>query len=55
MEPQSLAVRPQAINGRKAESASMTSLDQFRSRGPFGGRNGERGYLRIGRLTKLTQ
>jgi hypothetical protein len=51
-EPQSLAVRPQAINGRKAESASMTSVDQFALADLLGEGNVERGYLRIGRLNE---
>jgi hypothetical protein len=48
-EPQSLAVAPQAINGRKA---SMTSLDQFALANLLGEGNVERGYLRIGRLNE---
>jgi hypothetical protein len=49
-EPQSVAVTPQAINGRKA--ASMTSLDQFALAELLGEGNVERGYLRIGRLNE---
>jgi hypothetical protein len=51
-EPQSLAVTPQAINGRKADSAGMTSLDQFALADLLGEGNVERGYLRIGRFNE---
>ena len=51
-DPQSLAVTPQAINGRKADSASMTSLDQFALANLLGEGSVERGYLRIGRLNE---
>jgi hypothetical protein len=51
-EPQSLAVTPQAINGRKADSVGMTSLDQFALADLLGEGNVERGYLRIGRLNE---
>ena len=51
-ERQSLAVTPQAINGRKADSAGMTSLDQFALADLLGEGNVERGYLRIGRFNE---
>jgi len=51
-EPQSLAVTPQAVNGRKADSAGMTSLDQFALADLLGEGSVERGYLRIGRLNE---
>jgi hypothetical protein len=51
-EPQSLAVTPHAINGRKADSAGMTSLDQFALANLLGEGNVEDGYLRIGRLSE---
>jgi hypothetical protein len=51
-EPPSLAVTPKAINGRKADSGSMTSLDQFALADILGEGNVERGYLRIGRLNE---
>ena len=51
-DPQSLAVTLKAINGRKADSAGMTSLDQFALADILGEGNVERGYLRIGRLNE---
>lgn len=51
-EPQSLAVTLKAVNGRKADSTGITSLDQFALADILGEGNVERGYLRIGRLNE---
>jgi hypothetical protein len=51
-KPQSPAAPPLAINGKKQDFASMTSMDQFALAKLLGEGDIERGYLLIGRLNE---